>query len=142
MVQLGCTNSALVNAEEFSERLWDFAADVARTVETIPNTRVGRHVAGQLIRCGTSSAPNYDEACDGESRRDFAHKLGIAAKEMRETSGWLRFLVKLSLVPSQQIAPLIDESVELRKMLGSSLKTLRSRSDFAGADPDPMPDEQ
>ncbi|HXJ56571.1 MAG TPA: four helix bundle protein [Verrucomicrobiae bacterium] len=50
--------------------------------------------------CRTSSAPNYDEACDAESRRDFAHKLGIAAKEMRETSGWLRFLIKVRLVPT------------------------------------------
>jgi hypothetical protein len=38
-------------------RVWDFAADVARIVESIPDTRIGRHVAGQLIRSGTSSAP-------------------------------------------------------------------------------------
>ena len=94
-----------MNAKEFSERLWDFAAGVAHIVESIPETRVGRHVAGQLIRCGTSSAPNYDEACDAESRRDFAHKLGIAAKEMRETSGWLRFLIKVRLVPTTRRAP-------------------------------------
>ena len=98
MVGRGCADSEPVNAKEFSERLWDFAADVARIVESIPDTRVGRHVAGQLIRSGTSSAPNYDEACDAESRKDFAHKLAIAAKEMRESSGWLRFLIKLKLL--------------------------------------------
>jgi four helix bundle protein len=74
-----------VNAEEFSERLWDFAADVASIVESIPDTRVGRHVAGQLIRSGTSSAPNYDEACDAESRKEFAHKLAIAGKQRLAT---------------------------------------------------------
>ena len=131
-----------MNAKEFSERLWNFAADVARMIESIADTRVGRHVAGQLIRCGTSSAPNYDEACDAESRKDFAHKLGIAAKEMRETSGWLRFLVKLGLVPRQRVNPLINESIELRKMLGSSLKTLQTRSDFSATPPDQMPNEQ
>jgi hypothetical protein len=47
-----------VNAKEFSERLWDFAADVARIVESIPDTRVWRHVAGQLIlRTRTDLAP-------------------------------------------------------------------------------------
>ena len=111
-----------MNAKEFSERLWDFAADVARIVESIPDTRVGRHVAGQLIRSGTSSAPNYDEACDAESRKDFAHKLAIAAKEMRESSGWLRFLIKLKLVPRQQVDPLLDESIELRKISGALSK--------------------
>ena len=131
-----------MNAKEFSERLWDFAADVARIVESIPDTRIGRHVAGQLIRCGTSSAPNYDEACDAESRKDFAHKLAIAAKEMRETSGWLRFLIKLRLVPRQQVDPLFHESIELRKMLGRSLKTLRTRTDLAAANPNSMPNEQ
>ena len=124
-----------MNAKEFSERLWDFAVNVAQVVESIPDTRVGRHVAGQLIRCGTSSAPNYDEGCDAESRKDFAHKLAIAMKEMRETSGWLRFLVKVKLVPREEIDSLIDESMQLRNMLGSSLKTVRRRSDFGESDP-------
>ena len=119
-----------MNAKDFSARLWDFAVGVARIVESIPDTRVGRHVAGQLVRCGTSSAPNYDKACDAESRKDFAHKLGIAAKEMRETSGWLRFVIKLGLVSVEQAGPLLDESIELRRMLGRSLKTLRSRPDL------------
>ncbi len=128
-----CPDLDPVNAKEFSERLWDFAAGVACIVESIPETRVGRHVAAQLIRCGTSSAPNYDEACDAESRRDFAHKLSIAAKEMRETSGWLRFLIKVRLVPTTQVDPLLEESIELRKMLGRSLKTLATRADLAAA---------
>ena len=72
-------------------------------------------------------------ACDAESRRDFAHKLSIAAKEMRETSGWLRFLIKVRLVPTTQIDPLLEESIELRKMLGRSLKTLATRADLAAA---------
>jgi len=35
-----------------------------------------------------------------------------------------------------QVDPLLDESIELRKMLRSSLKTLRTRSDLAPTDPD------
>jgi four helix bundle protein len=119
-----------MNAKEFSERMWDFAVRVAQTVELLPETRVGRHVAGQLVRCGTASAPNYDEACDAESRKDFAHKLGIAAKEMRETSGWLLFIVKFGLLPASQITPLHDEAMQLRRMLGRSLKTLGTRTDL------------
>ena len=120
-----------VNAKEFSDRLWDFAVEIARLVEALPDGRVGRHVAAQLLRCGTSAAPNYDEGCDAESRKDFAHKLGIAAKEMRETSGWLGFAHKMSLVPAPQISPLLAESIELRKMLGRSLITVRGRIDRA-----------
>jgi len=49
--------------EELSERLWDFALRIGKVVDALPETRLGRHVAGQLVRCGTSPAPNYDEAC-------------------------------------------------------------------------------
>ena len=58
---------------------------------------------------------------------------GIAAKEMRETSGWPRFLIKVRLVPTTQVDPLLEESIELRKMLGRSLKTLATRADLAAA---------
>ena len=47
--------------EELSARLWRFAARVGKVVDALPDTRLGRHVAGQLVRCGTSAPPNYDE---------------------------------------------------------------------------------
>jgi four helix bundle protein len=62
------------------DRLLKFAAHCGRAVDALPDTRMGRHVAGQLIRCGTSPAPNYAEACAAESRSDFVHKLAIALK--------------------------------------------------------------
>src|SRR6266568_5134346 len=87
---------------ELSERLWDFAARIGKVVDALPDTRLGRHVAGQLVRCGTASAPNYDEGCAAESRADFVHKLGIALKEMRESSGWLGFTVRSKLLPENR----------------------------------------
>ncbi len=98
---------------------------VARVVDELPESRIGRHIAGQLIRSGTSSAPNYDEACDAESRRDFVHKLGIATKEMRETCGWLRFVIELELVPGGQMKQALDEATQLQRMLASSVLTVR-----------------
>ena len=116
-----------MNAQEFSERLWDFAVRVAKVVDALPETRVGRHVAGQLVRCGTSSAPNYEEACSAESKADFAHKIGVATKEMRETRGWLRFIVKLEMHAASKMNPLTRESEELLKMLASSFATAKGR---------------
>jgi four helix bundle protein len=60
-------------------------------VDALPDARTGRHIAAQLIRCGTAAAPNYDEGRVAENRPDFAHKLNIALKEMVETEGWLKF---------------------------------------------------
>src|SRR2546427_583469 len=116
---------ATMNPEQLSERLWDFAARVGNVVDALPDSRLGRHVAGQLVRCGTSSAPNYDEGCAGESRADFIHKLGVALKEMKETRGWLRFCIKATLLRAQRIGSLQVESEELAKILAKSIFTAR-----------------
>jgi len=115
-----------MNAEELSERLWRFAARIGKVVDVLPDTRLGRHVAGQLVRCGTATAPNYDESCAAESRRDFVHKLGVALKELKETRGWLRFIVITELLRTKRITPLHDESQELIKILGKSISTAKA----------------
>jgi four helix bundle protein len=71
--------------DELAERLLDFAARSAKVVDGLPDTRMGRHIAGQLVACSTSPAPNYEEACAAESRADFVHKLKIVLKELRES---------------------------------------------------------
>ena len=111
--------------EELSERLWKFAARIAKLVEALPDTRVGRHVANQLVRSGIAPAPNYDEACSGESRADFVHKVNISLKELVETRGWLRFIVMAELLPAKQVAVLIDECHQLCRILGKSIVTAK-----------------
>jgi four helix bundle protein len=111
--------------QELSERLWQFAA--GKVVEALPDTRLGRHVAGQLVRCGTSAQPNYDEGCAAESRADFIHKLGVALKELKESLGWLHFIIISDLLSERQIAPLQGEGRELCKILGRSLMTARAK---------------
>ncbi|MEO5803948.1 MAG: four helix bundle protein [Verrucomicrobiota bacterium] len=117
----------VMTPEELSDRLWKFAARVGKVVDALPDNRLGRHVAGQLVRCGTSSAPNYDEACAAESRADFAHKVSIALKEMRESRGWLKFIVIAELLPDKKIVALVSESEELAKILGKSVVTVKKR---------------
>jgi len=125
--------------EELSERLWNFAAGVGKVVDALPDTRLGRHVAGQLVRCGTSAPPNYDEGSNAESRADFLHKLKIALKELAETRGWLRFLPKAALLSAEKVSPLTDECEQLCRILGRSVATARySTGDKA---PDALRDE-
>jgi len=113
--------------EQLSERLWKFAARVGKVVDAVPDTRVGRHVAAQLVRCGTAAPPNYDEGCNAESHRDFVHKLKIALKELAETRGWLQFIPIADLLPAKKISRLIDECQQLCRILGRSLSTAKHR---------------
>jgi len=114
--------------DALQERLLDFASRVGLVVDALPDTRMGRHVAGQLVRCGTSPAPNYAEACAAESRADFVHKLGIALKELRESRVWLRLCVKSKLLPSKKLNALIDENTQLMNIIGKSIVTAKSNS--------------
>lgn len=113
--------------QELSDRLWHFAARVGKVVDALPDTRLGRHVAGQLVRSGTAAPPNYDEGCAAESKADFIHKLSVALKEMKETRGWLQFIVIARLLPEKKITALLDECEQLGKILGRSLTTAKGK---------------
>ena len=76
-------------ADALQERLASFAVKIIDLVTHLPKSTAGRHVGGQILRSGTSAAPNYAEARAAESRADFVHKLRIAAKELNETGVWL-----------------------------------------------------
>ena len=49
-------------ADELEERLIDFAVRIVNLSASLPRTPAGKHIAGQIMRSGTSPAPNYGEA--------------------------------------------------------------------------------
>ena len=65
---------------DLEERLIEFAVRIILLAEALPKTRAGNHIAGQIIRSGTSPAPNYGEAQSAESRSDFVHKMKICSR--------------------------------------------------------------
>jgi four helix bundle protein len=115
-----------MSPNELADRLIDFAARVGKVVDALPETRMGRHVEGQLVRCGTSPAPNYEEGCAAESRNDFIHKLQIVLKELRESRCWIRLIIKAELLPQQRMADLLEECEELGNIIGQSVVTAKA----------------
>jgi len=113
--------------QELSDRLLDFAVRVGKVVDALPDTRLGRHIAGQLVRCGTSPAPNYEEGCAAESRADFTHKLAICLKELRESRCWIRLIIRSELLSEAQMADLLDECTQLCKIIGQSIVTAKDK---------------
>ena len=111
------------------ERLIDFAVRIIRAAESLPKTKIGQHIGGQLIRSGTSPAPNYGEAQDAESCADFVHKMKIALKELRETKVWLQMIVKASLInPASKLEPLVCEADQLISIFVTSIKTAKQNN--------------
>jgi len=114
---------------DLEERLIDFAVRIIRVAESLPKTKVGNHFSGQLIRCGTSPAPNYGEAQSAESRADFIHKMKVCLKELRETRIWLIMIVRANLIkPSSKLESLIDENNELISIFVKSIETARQKN--------------
>ncbi|HCN75619.1 MAG TPA: four helix bundle protein [Verrucomicrobiales bacterium] len=120
--------SSLELAEQMEERFLDFVGRICAVVEALPDTKTGRHISGQLIRCGTSPAPNYAEACAAESRADFTHKLGIVLKELRETRIWLKLVVKTGSMKKSKLEALIGECSELMNIIGASIVTTKANT--------------
>jgi len=115
-------------ADELEERLIDFAVRIVRLSAHLPRTPAGRHVGGQIVRSGTSPAPNYGEARGAESTADFIHKLRIVLKELNETSIWLRVIERSQLLKAELFTDIVQENSELCKIFTSSLKTARTQT--------------
>jgi hypothetical protein len=54
-------DTGLSKADLPEERLIDFAVRIIKLAANLPKTAAGKHVAGQILRSGTSPAPNYGE---------------------------------------------------------------------------------
>ena len=113
--------------DDLARRLVQFAARIGKVVDALPDTRLGRHVAGQLVRCGTAGGPNYAEARGAESKKDFIHKMGICLKELRESECWLELIVCADLLPETRLSPLLDENDELIAIFVKSITTAKTR---------------
>mgnify|MGYP002789513755 FL=1 len=80
-------------------------------------------LAGQLLRSGTSIGANVEEAQAGFSRREFAAKMGIAAKEARESLYWLRLIRDSGTRSGVDIDSMIEDATELVRLLTAIVHT-------------------
>ena len=111
---------------DLEERLLEFASAVIDLSEKLPNTRAGNHVAGQILRSGTSPYPNHGEAEDAESREDFIHKLKLCLKELRETRRWARLIKRKAwAIEDPNLVFVLSESEELIRIFFSSIQTAK-----------------
>jgi four helix bundle protein len=118
-----------MKGDDIADRFLDFAVRVLRLASALPKSVVGKHVASQLIRSGTSAGANYEEARGAECLSDFVHKLGMSWKETRESCFWLRLIQRSQLVKPVRIEDLVQESSELCAIISRSLITARKRRD-------------
>ena len=87
-------------------------------------------ISNQIMRSGTNPGAMVREATQAESGKDFIHKLSIALKELNETQYWLELLKATNYISEKEFNSLIENSIELLKLLTASIKTKKRNLKF------------
>ena len=117
-----------MEAKELKQRCKQFSLRVISMARALPDDKVGRPIANQLIRSGTSVAANYSAACLARSRADFVSKVGIAVEEADESALWMELIMEENIPPAEKVSPLWQEASELTSIFCASIKTARRNS--------------
>ncbi len=116
-----------MNKFDLEERLIRFAALIIRFADLLPNSPIGNHMKGQIVRSGTSPALNYGEAQGAESKNDFIHKMSVCLKELRETFVAIKIVKHSGLVKNMDLLDdCYNENNELISIFVKSIETAKS----------------
>ncbi len=116
----------LSNNYDLEERTAVFAEKVIDFAKSLEPTAINKRIITQLVAAAGSVGANYCEASEGESKKDFVHKIAISKKEVKETKHWLRLLARSNPEQIEEIRKLWKEAHELllifSKIVASSKK--------------------
>jgi len=115
-------------ANEFQERLIDFAVRIIKLSSKLPKIPAGRHIAGQILRSGTSPPPNYGEARAASSHADFLHHLSVVLSELNETLIWLQMICRSELLNVELLSDIINENRQLCRIFAASIIVVQTHS--------------
>ena len=110
-----------------AEKTYAFAIRMVKCYQYLTNEQKEFIISKQLLRSGTSIGANVEEAIGGQSEKDFYAKMTIAYKEARETNYWIRLLRDTEILDKKIAESLLTDSEELLKIIGSILKTMKSK---------------
>lgn len=112
---------------DLKKRTKNFCINCIRLVEVLPNTFLGNHIKGQLIRSSSSVAANYRAANLAQSTASFVSKMSIVIEEADESQFWLELIDNFDLIKSEDRNGLEKEASELTAIFVSSRKKLQNR---------------
>jgi four helix bundle protein len=112
-----------MKSEELVKRTKGFAHRRVKLAMALPESVLGKHLRGQVIRCSTSAAANYRATCLSQSKASFVAMISIVLEETDETAFWLEFIIHEGLLEKKLVEPLLNESKELTAIFAASRKT-------------------
>ncbi len=116
--------------KDLEERLINFSVLIIEITDEMPDKKAANHLAGQLVRSGTSPSLNYGEAQSAESRKDFVHKIKVVLKELRESFVCLKIIERAKLYKTKEkIDYALIENNELISIFVKSVETAQKNID-------------
>ena len=110
------------------DKSFDFALKIIKLYVELKN----QHefvLSKQVLRSGTSIGANVEEAIGAFSKKEFASKMGIALKEARETSYWLRLLNRSRII-NIDYSDYLKEIESIVNILTAIVKTSQERKEL------------
>lgn len=114
--------------EEMKKRTKQFALRVIRLASALPDNAVGRVIANQVIRSGTSVGANYRAALRARSTRDFCNKIGVVLEESDESAYWMELIIEGKAMPEDRVTGLLQEANELTAIFAATHKTIKANT--------------
>ena len=105
-----------------------FASRIIKLHQYLIKTKKETIISKQIVRSGTSIGANINEANYGQSKADFVSKMHIALKETAETEYWLKLLVMSDYLTDSEGQSLIQDCLEIKRILISSINTAKEKS--------------
>jgi four helix bundle protein len=105
----------------------EFAKSIVLLCRKMKQNDIESALINQLLRCGTSVGANIHEAQYAQGTKDFISKFEIALKECNESEYWLELLYETNSITKSEFEDLQKSCVELRRMLVSSVTTLKNK---------------
>jgi four helix bundle protein len=112
---------------EFKKRLYGWVLRLIKFIDKLPKDSVCIIMGKQLLRSGTSVIANYAEANSASSKKDFINFFTYSLKSANESKLWLSLLKDTNKGDSKELKWLLDELIEISKVLASSILTLKNK---------------
>ena len=103
-----------------------FAVRIVNLSKYLRENKKEFKLSDQVLRSGTAIGAMVYEAERAESTPDFIHKMKVAEKEANETLYWLELLKETQYITRVEHDSMNNDTIELIKMLVSSIKTVRT----------------
>ena len=104
-----------------------FAKEIVFLCRKLKDNRVEGVLINQLLKSGTSVGANIHEAQYAQGTKDFVSKFEIALKECNESEYWLELLYETNSISENEFNQMRSACVELRRMLVSTVTTVKSK---------------